>query len=98
MNRRTAARVIAVVLLAYATAFLLVDTDRREMAQYRTLSHEALLAKLADVHAANFDRAFAGGFIVIGIVVLGADAITALVQLVIDRISPMPPPDGHHPG
>jgi hypothetical protein len=88
MNRRLVARVIAVVLLAYACAFLLVGFDKEQMATYRSLSHEALLAKLANVNDGNFDESFVGGFVVIALVVLGADALTALATLVIDRISP----------
>jgi hypothetical protein len=88
MSRRLIARVIAVVLLAYACAFLLVGLDKEQMATYRSLSHEAMLAKLANYHDANFDESFFGGFVVIAIVILGTDALTALTTLVIDRISP----------
>jgi hypothetical protein len=88
MNRRIVARVIAMILLAYACAFPLVDFDKQQMHRYQSLSHEALLAKLAKVNDANFDTSFIAGFVIIAIVVLCADALTALVALVINRISP----------
>ena len=48
MSRRTIARIIAVVLLSYAMAFLFVSVDKSDMSGYRSLTHEALLAKLAE--------------------------------------------------
>ena len=91
MSRRTIARVIAVLLLAYACAFLLVAFDKEEMVTYRALSHDALIAKLAEAHDGSFDTNFLAGVVIIGMVVLCADALTALVALSIDRISPPEP-------
>lgn len=88
MKRRTIARGIALVLLAYVTALALVAIDRDEMRTYRSLSRDAMLAKLADVHDASFDSSFLGSFVVIGVVVLCANGLTTAVERVIDRISP----------
>jgi hypothetical protein len=90
MKRRTVARVIALVILAYLTALVIVAADRDEMQKYHSLSHEALLAKLADVHDANFDTNFVGSFIVLGIIVACVNALTTAVEWTINRISPPP--------
>ena len=88
MKRRTIARGIALVLLAYVTALALVAINKDEMRTYRSLSREAMLAKLADVHDASFDGSFLGSFMVLGVIVLCADGLTTAVERVIDRISP----------
>jgi TRAP-type C4-dicarboxylate transport system permease small subunit len=91
MKRRTVARIIATVILAYGCAFLIVASDRQDMATYRSLSHEALLAKLAHANDGDFDSSFMGSFIAIGVVVICIEALATLVELIINRISPLPP-------
>jgi hypothetical protein len=88
MKRRTIARVIAVILLAYATAFLLASTDADDMREYRAMKHEELLAKLAEDHDGSFDKGFGGGLLVVGLAVLLTDGLTVVVVAAIDRISP----------
>jgi hypothetical protein len=92
MTRRTVARVIALVILAYVTALMLVAADKDEMQKYHSLSHEALLAKLSDQHDANFDTSFIGSFIALGVVVMCVSALTTGVEWTINRISPPPAP------
>jgi hypothetical protein len=92
MKRRTIARVIAVILWSYACAFMLVDGHKSDMVQYRSLSHEALLANLADSHDADFSRSFGESLLVIGLVVLLVEASAALFELAINRIAPLHPP------
>jgi TRAP-type C4-dicarboxylate transport system permease small subunit len=91
MKRRTVARIVATVILAYGCAFLLVASDKQDMATYRSLSHDSLLAKLARANDGDFDSSFMGSLLVIGIVVMCVEALSALVELVINRISPLPP-------
>jgi hypothetical protein len=91
MKRRTVARLIAAVLLAYGSGLLLVAFDKQELQSYRGLSREALLAKLTSIHDSNFDASFLGSLFIIGCVVLCMDALTGLVELIINRISPSPP-------
>ena len=91
MKRRTVARLIAIVLLGYALAFWLVSIDNGEMARYRSLSHEALLSELEKKNTGSFDTDFAVSLVLLGGVVLFVDAMTVLVELVINRISPAEP-------
>ena len=91
MKRRTIARVIAVILLSYACAFLLVDGHKSDMAQYRSLSHEALLANLGESHDADFNSSFGESLLVIGLVVLLVEGSAALFELAINRIAPPHP-------
>ena len=92
MKRRTIARVIAVILLSYACAFLLVSSDKSDMTQYRSLSHQALLATLAKSHEGDFSSSFGGSLLVIGLVVVLIEGMTTIVELAINRISPLHPP------
>ena len=97
MKRHTIARVIAVVLLSYGTAFLFVSVDKSNMAEYRSLSHEALLANLAKANRADFSANFGTGLLVIGLAVVLVDVLTAIVELAINRIAPLHPPGGTAP-
>jgi hypothetical protein len=97
MKRRTIARVIAVILVSYGCAFLLVDGDRSDMVQYRSLSHEALLANLAHSHEADFSSSFGESLLVIGLAVLLVEAIAACLELAINRIAPPLPPGTSEP-
>jgi hypothetical protein len=92
MKRHTVARIIAVILLSYACAFLFVSVDKSNMAEYRSLSHEALLANLAKSNQADFSANFGTGLLVLGLAVLVVDVLTALVELTINRIAPLHPP------
>lgn len=89
MKRHTVARLIAIILLGYALAFWLVSIDKGDMARYRSMSHEALLADLAKKNDGNFDTSFGIGLLLIGMVVLAVDALTVIVEMVINRISPV---------
>jgi hypothetical protein len=93
VKRRTVARGIALVLLAYVTALVLVAIDKDEIRTYQSLSREAMLAKLAGVHNASFDGSFLGSFVVLGAIVLCANGLTTVVEWAIDRISPPPLPE-----
>jgi hypothetical protein len=79
------------MLLGYAVAFWLVSSEKNDIAHYRTLSHDALLAELAKKSEANFDTDFAVSLVLLGGVVLCVDAVAVLVELVINRISPPEP-------
>jgi hypothetical protein len=105
MKRHTVARVIAVVLLSYAAAFMFVSIDKSNMAEYRSLSHEALLARLAQTNQADFSANFGVGLVAIGLAVILVDVLTALVAVAINWTSPLHPPgpssvvtDGSGPG
>jgi len=91
MKRRTVARLIALVLISYACAFLLVAFDKQEMQTYQSLSRDPLLAKLSEIHKPNFDASFIGSFFILGVVVLCVDGLTSVLELIINRISPLPP-------
>jgi hypothetical protein len=97
MKRRTIARAIAVILLSYGCAFLLVDGDRSDMVQYRSLSHEALLANLAQSHEADFSSSFGESLLVIGLAVLLVEAMAACLELAINRIAPPHPAGAPEP-
>ena len=88
MTRRTIARLIAILLLGYALTFWIVSIDRSDMAHYRSLSHDALLADLAKDHKGNFDVDFGVSVLLLGSVVLLVDAVAVLVEMIINRISP----------
>jgi hypothetical protein len=90
MKRRTVARSISVVLLGYFFGLWLVSIDHDSMASYRSLSHDALLAVLAEKHDGDFTSNFAGGVVFIGLVVLMIDGLTALIEWIINKISPLP--------
>jgi hypothetical protein len=88
MKRRIIARGIALVLLAYVTALIVVAIDKDEMRTYQALSRDAILAKLSDVHDANFDSSLVGSFVIFGVIVLCADGLTSAVEWAINHISP----------
>jgi len=94
MKRRTIARVIAVILLSYAFAFVLVDAHKTDMARYRTLSREALLADLAGKSDADFSKSFGEGLLAVGVIVALIEGMTSLIELTINRIAPPLPPSG----
>ena len=97
MKRHTIARAIAVILLSYGAAFLFVSVDKSNMAEYRSLSHEALLANLAKSNQADFSANFGMGLLVIGLAVLLVDLLTAIVEATINRIAPLHPPGSSAP-
>ncbi|HEV7705021.1 MAG TPA: hypothetical protein VGO46_12050 [Gemmatimonadaceae bacterium] len=91
MSRRTIARVIAVILLSYASAFMFVSVDKSDMAEYRSLSHTALLDKLAEDHKADFSSSFGIGLLVIGLAVGVVEALTFAVEKSMSLIVPVHP-------
>jgi len=93
MNRRTVARVLAVILLSYGFAFLVGSSYKSDMVRYRSLSHKALLADLAKSHDGDFNSSLGESLLVIGLVVALTEVITATLVFVIDRIAP-PQPSG----
>ncbi len=96
MKRKSIARLIAVLLLGYGFAFLVADTDRANMAHYRTLGKTELLAELEKKSDDSFDDAFFMSLLVIGLITAGVEGLAALIALWMDRISPVPPPEPAH--
>lgn len=88
MKRRTVARLIAILLLGYGFAFLIVSGDRSDMARYRTLSRDALLSDLASSKNGDFDYDFFVGLMIVGGIAFLVDAIAFIVMLMMNRISP----------
>ena len=89
MSRRTIARVIAVVLLSYAMAFLFVSVDKSDMKEYRSLTHEALLTKLAETHKADFSASFGIGLLIIGLAVAIVEALAFAIEMSMNLIVPV---------
>jgi hypothetical protein len=88
VKRRTIARLIAILLLGYGVAFLIVSGETSDMARYRTLSRDALLKDLASSNIGDFDNAFFIGLILVGVTASLVDGIAFVVMIVMDRISP----------
>jgi hypothetical protein len=88
VSRRTAARLIAILLLGYGLAFLIVSGETSDMARYRTLSREALLNDLASNKNGDFDNAFFVGLMLVGAITILVDGIAFVVMLVMNRVSP----------
>lgn len=91
MKRRTMARLIAVLLLGYLFALWLSGHNGSEIAHYRTLDRDALIAELAKKTDTSFDTAFFVGVFLIGAAALSIDAVGAVVLLAMNRISPVHP-------
>jgi hypothetical protein len=91
MKRRTVARVIAAILLSYGMAFVLSGSHKSELAQYRTLSHEALLATLAKNRETDFSSSFGEALLGVGLIVALIELITSCIELAINRIAPPHP-------
>ena len=91
MKRRTIARLIAVLLLGYLFALWLSGHNGSEIAHYRTLDRDALIAELAKKTDTSFDTAFFVGVFLIGAAALSIDAVGAVVLLAMNRISPVHP-------
>jgi hypothetical protein len=98
MNRRTIARVIAVILLSYGLAFVMVNSHKSDMARYRSLNHQALLADLAKTREGDFSITFGGALLGVGVIVALIEGITATLVFVINRIAPLHPPGTLEPG
>ena len=92
MKRKTIARLIAVLLVGYGFAFIIMSADATNMAQYRTLSREALLARLTEKNTDTFDGAFLISVLLVGFITASVEALAAIAVLAIDRISPLPRP------
>jgi hypothetical protein len=92
VKRRTVARLIAILLLGYGVAFVIVSGETSDMARYRTLSRDALLDDLASNKNGDFDNDFFVGLLIVGGISLLADGIAFIVMLVMNRISPLPQP------
>lgn len=90
MSRKAIARLIAVVLVGYGFAFLIMSTDASNMAQYRTLSREALLESLKAKNTDSFDGAFFISLVLVGMITASVEALAVLIVLAMDRISPPP--------
>lgn len=88
MKRRTVARLIAILLLGYGFAFLIVSGETSDMARYRTLSREALLNDLASNKNGDFDTEFFVGLAIVGSIVFLVDGIAFIVMMMMNRISP----------
>jgi hypothetical protein len=98
MKRRTIARLIAVLLIGYGLAFLIIDSDATDMAHYRTLSHDALMAELAKKNKDSFDGAFLISLFLVGAITGAVEALAAIIELAMNRISPplLPQPEPAH--
>src|SRR5450432_1077644 len=92
MKRKTIARLIAVLLVGYGFAFLIMSADATNMAKYRTLNREALIATLTDKNTDTFDGAFLISVLLVGFITASVEALAAIAVLAIDRISPPPRP------
>ena len=92
MKRRTVARLIAILLLGYGVAFLIVSGETSDMARYRTLSRDALLKDLASNNIGDFDNAFFIGLMIVGATAFLVDGIAFIVMIAMNRISPPPRP------
>jgi hypothetical protein len=92
VSRRTVARLIAILLLGYGFAFLIVSGERSDMARYRTLSRDALLNDLASNKNGDFDNDFFVGLMIVGAIAFLVDGIAFIVMLVMNHISPPPQP------
>ena len=93
MSRKSIARLIAVLLVGYGFAFLIVSADATNMARYRTLSREALLAALTEKNTDSFDGAFLISVLLVGFITAAVEALAAIIVLAINRISPPPRPE-----
>jgi hypothetical protein len=96
VKRKSIARLIAVLLVGYGLAFMIVDSDATNMAHYRSLSHDALLADLAEKNHDSFDGAFLVALLLVAAITGAVEGIAALVVLIMNRISPLPPPEIAH--
>jgi len=92
VKRRTVARLIAILLLGYGVAFLIVSGETSDMARYRTLSRDALLKDLASNNIGDFDNAFFIGLMIVGATAFLVDGIAFIVMIAMNRISPPPRP------
>jgi len=97
MKRRTIARVIAAILLSYGMAFMVVSSHKSELAQYRALSHDALLETLAKKHGADFSSSFGESLLGVGVLVALIELMTSIIQFAINRIVPQHPLDSAEP-
>jgi hypothetical protein len=61
-------RLAAVAVLAVPCAHWLVSSESAKMAQYKSLSHDALLAVLQEQHLSSLGLSYVGTVIVLGIV------------------------------
>ena len=92
MKRRTIARVIAAILFSYGMAFMLVSSHKSELAQYRALSHDALLDTLATKYETDFSSSFGESLLGVGVLVGLIELMTSVIELAINRIVPKHPP------
>jgi hypothetical protein len=88
VKRSTVARLIAILLLGYGLAFLIVSGETSDMARYRTLSRDALLNDLASNKNGDFDNDFFVALMIVGAIAFLVDGIAFIVVLVMNRISP----------
>lgn len=88
MKRRTIARVIAAILLSYGMAFMLVSSHKSELAQYRALSHDALIETLAKKHETDFSSSFGESLLGVGVLVALIELMTSVIEFAINRIVP----------
>jgi hypothetical protein len=92
VKRKTIGRLIAVLLVGYGFAFLIMSADATNMARYRTLSREALIKTLTEKNTDSFDGAFFISVMLVGFITASVEALAAIAVLAIDRISPPPRP------
>jgi hypothetical protein len=92
VKRRTVARLIAILLVGYGVAFVILSGETSDMARYRMLSRDALLDDLASNKNGGFDNDFFFGLVIVGVITLVVDGIAFIVMLVMNRISPPPQP------
>lgn len=91
MKRRTVARLISVVVFGYLFALWVVSNDKSTILHYRSLSQEALLAELTEKNSGSFDGKFAAMLVGVAVIVAIVDGLTWIIELAINRISPLPP-------
>ena len=60
---RIASRLLAMVILAIPLGRWLASNEVSKMAQYRALSHDALLAVLQEQHKGSLGTAYVGAFV-----------------------------------
>jgi len=73
--RLSGTRVAAILVVSGLMAVWLVGSEAETMASYRALSHDALLAELAERHGTGFGENFMATLFAVGIVVGLVDVV-----------------------
>jgi len=106
--RLSGTRLAAMLAVSAVVAWWMSGAEAETLAGYRALSHDALLAKLAERHTTGFRENFLGAAVVVGTVVAGVDVVHralawAAARLGITATAPSAPsapsaPDAGAPG